>query len=335
MSLAIAGCTGGEAGTTPEGTGSGETVRLTLVSYAVTQRAYESIIPKFVEDWKAKTGQTVEFDQSYAGSGTQTRAIIDGLEADVAALAIAADTLKLQEAELIEPGWEQEVPTGNGIVHKSVAALINRPNKPLVDAWSELAQPGVQVITANPRTSGGARWNFLAIWGAIAENGGTEAEALEFTEKVFRNVPILPKDAREATDVFFKQGQGDVLINYENEVILANQQGENLPYAVPTDINISIDNPIAVVDANVDKHETREVAEAFVQFLFTPEAQQEFAKVGFRPTNAEVEREFANDFPKIDKLFTSNDFGGWAAIDEKFFNDGAIFEQIQTKIAQG
>lgn len=151
--------------------------------------------------------------------------------------------------------------------------------------------------------------------------------------QIYQNVPVLPKDARESTDVFFTRGQGDVLINYENEVILAAQKGEALPYVVP-DVNISIDNPIAVVDANVDKHGTREVAEAFVEFLFTPEAQEEFAKVGFRPADPSVAEKFADQFPKIDTLFTIADLGGWDAIDQKFFADGSIFDQIQSKVGQ-
>jgi sulfate transport system substrate-binding protein len=173
----------------------------------------------------------------------------------------------------------------------------------------------------------------MALWGAISETGGSDAAALDYTTQVFKGVPVLPKDAREATDVFFAQGQGDVLINYENEVILAGLQGQSLPYIVP-DVNISIDNPIAVVDANVDKHNTREVSEAFVEFLFTPEAQREFAKVGFRPVNETVVAEFADNFPVINQLFTVDDLGGWDAVQEKFFDDEAIFDQIQASIGQ-
>lgn len=309
-------------------------VELTLVSYAVTEAAYSQIIPKFVEKWKAETGQDVTFNQSYGGSGSQTRAVIDGLEADVVALALALDTKKIEQAGLIEPGWEKEAPN-DAIVHSSVAALITRDGNPKgVETWSDLTKEGVKIITANPKTSGGARWNFLAVYGAITETGGDEAAALTFTENVFKNVPVLPKDAREATDVFFKQGQGDVLINYENEAILANQRGEDLPFIVPTDVNISIDNPVAVVDANVDKHGTREVAEAFVQFLFTPEAQEEFAKVGFRPSDAAILEKYAEQYPKIDKLFTVADLGGWDEIQTKFFDDGAVFDQIQAKLGK-
>lgn len=321
---------------TPQQQGSAGTdqpIKLTLVSYAVTQKAYEQVIPKFVEQWKAKTGQTVEFDQSYGGSGSQTRAVIDGLEADIVALALAMDTKKIEQAGLIQPGWENELPN-ESIVYKSVAALVTRNPETKISKWSDLASGNVKVITANPKTSGGARWNFLVLWGAVTQAGGSEQQAQEFVEQVFRNVPVLPKDARESSDVFYKQGQGDILINYENEVILAKQQGDKQPYFVPTDYNISIDSPVAIVDANVDKHGTREVAEAFAQFLFTPEAQREFAKVGFRPIDSTVAQEFASQYPKIDKLFTVKDLGGWDKVQTEFFADGAIFDQVQVKIAQ-
>jgi sulfate transport system substrate-binding protein len=189
------------------------------------------------------------------------------------------------------------------------------------------------VITANPKTSGGARWNFLGLWGSVSQNA-EDAKALQYATDVFKNVPVLPKDARESTDVFFKQKQGDVLLNYENEVLLAKQKGEVLPFVIP-DPNISIDNPIAVVDTNVDKHGTREVAEAFVQFLYTPEAQREFAKVGFRPVDTSVAQEFASEYPKINNLSTVQDFGGWSQVQEKFFDDGAAFDKIQAQAGQG
>jgi len=312
---------------------TGEKVELTLVSYAVTQAAYEQIIPKFAEQWKAQTGQEVTFNQSYGGSGSQTRAVLDGLEADVVALALAGDTKKLEAGSLIEPGWENEAPN-NAIVHKSVAVLVTREGNPKnIQGWDDLARDDVQVVTANPKTSGGAKWNFLGAWGVKTQTGSDDAAALDFVSRIYQNVPVLPKDARESTDVFFTRGQGDVLINYENEVLLAAQKGEILPYIVP-DVNISIDNPVAVVDANVDKHGTREVAEAFVEFLFTPAAQVEFAKVGFRPVDPTVSEQFADQFPKVTTLFTIADLGGWDAIDQKFFADGAIFDQIQAKVGQ-
>jgi sulfate/thiosulfate transport system substrate-binding protein len=310
-----------------------EEVELTLVSYAVTQSAYEKIIPKFVEQWKAKTGQDVVIEQSYGGSGSQTRAVIDGLEADVVALALALDTKKIEEAGLIEPNWEEELPN-KSIVHKSVAAIVKRDDSVKVSKWSDLTNDGVEVITANPKTSGGARWNYLALWGSVTQAGGSEQAADAFTEKIFANVPVLPEDARESSDVFYQQGQGNVLINYENEVLLAKQKGEAVPYFIPTDYNISIDSPVAVVDANVDRRGTREVAQAFSEFLFTPEAQQEFAQVGFRPIDPQVNQEFTQQYPAIKKLFTIEDLGGWDKIQKEFFDDGAGFDKMMNKINQ-
>jgi sulfate/thiosulfate-binding protein len=322
--VAIAACTGGERS-------SENSLELTLVSYAVTRAAYENIIPKFTAEWKEKHGQDITFTQSYGGSGSQTRAVVDGLEADIVALALALDTQKIEEAGLIDPGWENEAPNG-AIVHKSVAALVTREGNPKqIETWQDLAKPDVATITANPKTSGGARWNFLALWGAATRTGGDETAAENFVTQVFKNVPILPRDARESSDVFFKQGQGDVLINYENEVILAAINGQKLPYVVP-DVNISIDNPIAVVDANVDRHGTREVAEAFVEYLFTPAAQREFAKVGFRPVDASVAEEFKEQYPEVKTLFTVEDLGGWDQVQTQFFDEGALFDKMLAEI---
>ncbi|GEM_PF-113456 len=304
---------------------------LTLVSFAVTKKAHDRIIPKFVEKWKRETGQTVKFNQSYGGSGSQACAVIDGLEADIVHLALSLDVDRIQKAGLIQPNWTKEAPNG-GIVSKSVGAIIVRSGNPKqIKGWADLAKDGIKVITGDPKTSGGARWNFLALWGSVTQTGGSEANARRFVTRFFRNVPVLPKDAREATDIFYKQGQGDALINYENEVILANLEGQKLPYTIPQ-TNISIENPIAIVDKNVDKHGTRKVAEAFVQYLYTPEAQREFAKVGFRPVNAAVSKEFSKNFPTIRKLFTVNDLGGWDTVQRKFFSDGALFDQIQVAL---
>lgn len=305
---------------------------ITFVSYAVTQSAYSKIIPKFIAEWKKKTGENVVFRQSYGGSGSQTQAIINGLDADVTALALAGDTKKLEKAGLIKPEWEKRAPN-DAIVTKSVITFVSRKKGIKLTKWSDLANDNVKVITANPKTSGGARWNFLGLWGSVALNGGTEAQARTFVEKIYNNIPVptLPKDAREASDVFYKRGRGNVLLNYENEAILAKKKGSKVPYYVPTDYNISIDNPVALVDKNVDKHGTRKVSEAFIQFLFTTEAQREFASVGFRPVNAQVEKEFAKEYPAVKKLVTVKDFGGWGNIQTKFFADKAIFDQIIAK----
>jgi sulfate/thiosulfate-binding protein len=303
---------------------------ITLVSYAVTKAAYEKIIPKFVAKWKKDKGQDVVIRESYGGSGTQTRAVIDGLQADVVALALALDTKKIEQAGLIKPGWEQKAPNGSIVTHSVVALETRAGNPKKIKTWADLTKPGIKIVTANPKTSGGARWNFLALWGAIAKNGGNDAKALEYVTRVFKNVAVLPKDSRESSDVFYKKGQGDVLLNYENEVILAAQQGKtDTSYEVPR-VNISIDAPVAVVDKNVDKHGTREVSEAFVKFLFTPEAQREFTKVGFRPVNSTVAKEVGSKFPKISNLYTVRDLGGWDGVQKKFFDDGAIFDKIQS-----
>jgi sulfate transport system substrate-binding protein len=339
LSVALAACSGGNGNNSATQTPGAspvsakkDNVEITLVSFAVTKAAHEAIISKFVDKWQQEHNQTVKVKQSYGGSGSQTRAVIDGLDADIVHLALAGDTQKIEKAGLIQPGWEKEVPN-NAIVSKSVAALVTRPGNPKgIKTWADLGKDGIKVITADPKTSGVARWNFLALWNSVIKTGGDEAKATEFVTKVYKNVPILAKDAREATDAFFKQGQGDALINYENEIVLAEQKGEKVTYIIP-DVNISIDNPIAVVDKNVDKHGNREVAEAFVKFLYTPEAQQEFAKVGFRPVNETVAqtKAVADKYPKVKNLGTVQDFGGWDAVQNKFFAEGAIFDQIHSK----
>ncbi len=342
LSVAIAACGGNGSSNadnpaaSPVAANNKQDVDVTLVSFAVTKAAHDAIIPKFVEKWKQEHNQNVTFKQTYGGSGSQTRAVIDGLEADIVHLALALDTTKIEKAGLIEPGWEKEVPN-NGIVSKSVAVLVTRPGNPKgIKTWADLARDDIKLITADPKTSGIARWNFLALWNSVIKTGGGEDKAQEFVTNVYRNVPILTKDAREATDAFVKQGQGDVLINYENEIILAQQKGEKVDYVVP-DVNISIDNPIAVVDKNVDKHGTREVAQAFVEYLFTPEAQQEFAKFGFRPLDEAVAqskelKQAADKFTKVNNLGTVQDYNGWDAVQKKFFEDGAMFDQIQAQI---
>ncbi|XGB43892.1 MAG: sulfate ABC transporter substrate-binding protein [Nodosilinea sp. LVE1205-7] len=305
------------------------TLELTLVTYAVTKAAFDKIIPQFVEQWKRQNnGQEVIINGSYGGSGSQTRAVIDGLEADIVALALAGDVSKIQEAGLIDPGWEKEYPNSS-IITNSVVALVTREGNPKgIRTWSDLAKPGIEVITANPKTSGGARWNFLGLWGSVTRTGGTEDQARALLQKVYGNTQVLPKDARESSDVFFTRGQGDVLLNYENEVILAAQQGQKGFFSVIPPVNIKIEGPVAVVDKNADKHGTRAVADAFIKFLFTAAAQREFAKVGFRPTDPNVAKDFASQFPTVSQLYTVAEFGGWTSVGLKFFSDGALFDRI-------
>jgi sulfate/thiosulfate transport system substrate-binding protein len=328
LSLAIAAC-----GSSPSAAGKGE-IELSLVGYAVPKAAHDAIIPKFVEQWKRDhSGQNITFRQSYGGSGTQTRAVIDGLEADVVHLALGADLDKLVKADLVKADWANRVPN-NGIVAETVAAIVTRPGNPKgLKTFADLTRDDVKWVTANPKTSGGARWNYYAVWNQGKKTGGDDAKAKELVAKAFKNVAVLTKDARESTDAFAKQGQGDALVNYENEVILAKQKGEKLDFVVP-EINISIDTPVAVVDKNVDKRGTREAAEAFVKFLFTPEAQQEFAKVGFRPLGDVAKTPpQAPAFLPVKQLAKISEYGGWKEA-QKAFDDGGTFDKIEAALGK-
>lgn len=334
-SLAIAACGGGSGNFATSGDraiAKPKDVSITLVSFAVTRAAYQGILPKFTEYWQKEHNQNVRFKTSYGGSGSQSRAVIDGLGADVVHLALALDTKRIEKEGFIKPGWEKEFPN-NSIVSQSVAALVTREGNPKgINTWSDLTKEEVRFVTADPKTSGVARWNFLTLWNAAIKSGQNEAQATEFVTKAYNNVPILSRDAREATDAFFKQNQGDALINYENEIILAQQKGINVSYVIP-DVNISIDNPIAIVDENVERHKNREVVTAFVNYLFTAPAQQEFAKVGFRPVDPTLAQsaEIKQKYPPVPNLGTVKDFGGWDKVQKKFFADGAMFDQIQAQ----
>ncbi|MEH1835154.1 MAG: sulfate ABC transporter substrate-binding protein [Nostoc sp.] len=331
LSIVMAACSPRNVNNTGNtGATSQSDVTLTFVSYSVTSAAYQQIIPKFIEQWKNEHNQNLTFNQSYDGSGSQTVAVIDGKEADVVHLSLALDINKLVQAGFIQPGWEKEAPN-DAIVTKSLDAIAIRQGNPKnIKTWADLARDGVNVVTPDPRTSGGARWNFLSLWGSVTKTGGNENQAIDFISKVYNNAPLLPKTARNASELFFKDGLGDVLLNYENEMILSVQNGEKISYVVP-DVNISIDNPVAVVDKNVDKHGTRSIAEAFIKFLYTPDSQREFTKLGFRPVDPTVTKEVEGKFPKIKTIFKAQDLGGWDEIQKKFFDEGAIFDKIRAK----
>lgn len=341
LSVVVAACSGSNTaptgssvpGASPAANQNPQSVELTLVAYAVPKAAHDAIIPKFAEKWKAEKGQTVTFRQSYGGSGSQTRAIIDGLEADVVHLAIGADVDKLVKAGFVNENWTQRVPN-NGIVGETVAAIITREGNPKnIRSFADLTKDGIKWVTADPKTSGGARWNYYALWNYAKKTGSDDAKALDFVTKAYKNVAVLAKDARESTDAFAKQGQGDALVNYENEVILAKQKGEKLDYVVP-DVNISIDTPATVIDKNVEKHGTREVAQAFVEYLFTPEAQREFAKVGFRPLgDLGKEKEISAQFPSVKELGRIDEYGGWQEA-QKTFEDDGTFDKIRAQLGR-
>ncbi|WNZ45047.1 sulfate ABC transporter substrate-binding protein [Leptolyngbya boryana CZ1] len=313
LSMTVAACSGGNAGSN---------VALTLVGYAVPKAAHDAIIPRFIEQWKKEKGQDVIFSYSYGASGSQTRAVIDGLDADITHLAVAADTERIVKEGLIRQDWAARVPN-QGIVARTVVAIVVRPGNPKnIQSFQDLTRDDVKWVTPDPKTSGGARWNFMALWNdALKRSNNDEAKAKILVAKEFKNVAVLARDAREATDAFAKQGQGDALINYENEVILAQQKGISLEYIVPA-VNISIDTPLAVVDKNVDRNKTRDAAEAYAKFLFTPAAQAEFVKLGFRPFSKD-----AGQFQPVKDLATIQDFGGWGKVQKKFFEDGGIFDQ--------
>ena len=307
-------------------------VKLNLVSFSVTKAAHDQIVPKFIEKWKKEHNQNVIFERSYGGSLAQTDDIIAGKqEADVVHLALPLDVVRIEEAGLINFGWEDRVPR-RGVVSHSVAAIVTREGNPKnIQTWADLANEDVNVIAANPQTSGIGVWEFLGLWGSVTQEGGEPQQALDFVGKIYKKIPTLTKDAREASDLFFQQGQGDALITYENEVILAGTNGPKTSYFVPP-LNISIDNPVAIVDKNVDKHGTREVAAAFVDFLYSDEAQQEFAKLGYRSVNPFIAQGGQVQFPPIKTLFNAQDLGGWHLIKEQFFANGAIFDQIKGKL---
>jgi len=325
----LGGCAQAPApGTGGQAVSKGGPQQLLLVSYAVTKAPYDRILPKFQADWKAKTGQELTIRASYGPSGVQTRAIIDGIEADVATLALAGDVQKLQEAQLVRPGWQQRLPH-QGIITESVVVFVPRKGNPKgVKAWSDLAKPGLSMITANPKTSGGARWNFLGLWGSVTQSGGSEAQAKAFVTSVYRKVDNLPKDSREAADLFLKRGQGDVLLTYENEAILASRAGLlESPFVVPSP-NIRIEGPVVVVDRNVDRRGTRKAAEALATYLSSPEAQKIFAQEGFRPVDASVWAQVKDRFAPVAKLYSAAAFGGWTTINATFFSKGGLWDQL-------
>jgi sulfate/thiosulfate transport system substrate-binding protein len=327
LSLSLVACGGSNSPSTGKdksGTAQKKDVEITLVGYAVPKAAHDLIIKKFIAKWQQEHNQKVTFKQTYGGSGSQTRAVIDGLPADVVHLALGGDVNKLAQAKLVAADWDKKLPN-NAIVARSVAAIITRQGNPKqIKSFADLARPDVKWVTANPKTSGGARWNFLALWNNAIKSGSNETKAIEFATAAFKNVVVQPKDAREAMDAFVKQGQGDALLNYENETIFAKARSQAFDYVVP-DPNVSIDTPVAIVDKNVEKHGNREVVEAFAKYLFAPESQAEFVKLGYRPAPNVADPRF----PKLKILGTIAEYGGWNNFQKKFFEDGGIYDQIQ------
>ena len=302
-SLILSGCGGGSSGEGGDGGGS-----LSLVAYSTPREAYEQITSTFAE---TDAGQGVSFETSFGGSGEQSRAVAGGLPADVVALSLEPDITRLVDAGLVDSNWNQD--EYRGMVTDSVVVLAVRPGNPKeIQGWDDLTREGVEVITPNPFTSGGARWNVMAAYGAQLEQGKSEDEGIEYLRQLFANVPVQDKSARESLQTF-AGGKGDVLIAYENEVITAQQAGEDLEYVIP-DQTILIENPVAVTSDS----QSPEQARAFVDFLRSPEAQRIFAENGYRPVVEEVLGEF--DFPTPPALFTIDELGGWQEVSRRFFN---------------
>jgi sulfate transport system substrate-binding protein len=334
LSLLLAACTGagnGDAASLDE-------VNLILGAYTTPREAYAEIIPLFQADWLERTGQQVTFEESYLGSGAQSRAVVDGFEADIVALSLEADVNRIQEAGLITHDWKAG--EQHGIVTTSVVAFAVRAGNPLnIEDWADLAQPGIEILTPNPQTSGGAMWNILGLYGA-AQRGqvqGVPADdptaATAFLIEVLRNVTVMDKSARDSI-TNFEQGVGDLAITYENEVLVGRQAGQDYELVIPAS-TILIENPVAIVDANVDEHGTREAAEAFVEFLFTPEAQEIFARHGLRVVDPGVAEATAAEYPPVDDLFTIQYFGGWAQATPDIFGEQGVFTHALLEVQEG
>lgn len=301
-----------------------EPVNLTFVSYAVAKPVYAKLIPAFKKQYKAQTGTDVSFKESYGPSGAQNRAIIGGLEADVLATNVQSYVDDLVKADLVKSDWATKFPNGGSPATSVIVAITRAGNPKNIKTWADIAAPGVEVVAINPKTSGNARWGVLAGYAAI-NSTGDKAAAEEYVRNLVRNTKTLVAGGREATDAFVKNGVGDVLLTFENEAKFAAKSGQNLPYVAP-ETNIRTDFPVAVIDKNVDKHGSRAAAEAFVKFLFSPEAQQLYADAGYRPFDADVAAK-TDGLAKITKLITVEEAGGWPEIQKALFADGALYDQ--------
>jgi len=299
------------------------------VSYDPTRELYVAVNAAFAKYWKAKSGRDVTFRQSHGGSGSQARAVIDGLEADVVTLALAYDIDAIAQAGLIDKAWQKRLPQNSSPYTSTIVFLVRKGNPRGIKDWGDLIRSGVQVITPNPKTSGGARWNYLAAWEyAKRRAGGNDAKAREYVTALFKNVPVLDSGARGATTTFVQRGIGDVLLAWENEAYLALAEEKDKVEIVTPSISILAEPPVAVVDKVVARKGTKAVAEAYLQFLYTPEGQEIAAKNHYRPRDQKIAAKYAGTFAKV-QLFTIDEaFGGWQAAQKAHFADGGTFDQI-------
>ena len=299
------------------------------VSYDPTRELYQDFNAAFVKYWKAKTGQTVEIKQSHGGSGGQARAVIDGLDADVVTLALAYDVDAVAQAGLTTTAWQKRLPQNSAPYTSTIVFLVRKGNPKGIKDWGDLAKPGIQIITPNPKTSGGARWNYLAAWGyALRQPGATEGKAKEFVSAIYSKVPVLDSGARGSTITFTRRQLGDVLLAWENEAYLALDESPGQLEIVVPSISILAEPPVTVVDKVVDRKKTRAIAEAYLQYLYSPEGQEIAAKRHYRPRDEKIAAKYGSSFGKL-KLFTIDEvFGGWQKAQKTHFADGGIFDQI-------
>ncbi|NMM91905.1 sulfate transporter subunit [Rhodococcus sp. SRB_17] len=308
-------------------------VTLLNVSYDPTRELYAEYNQAFARHWKAKTGQEVTVKQSHGGSGKQARSVIDGIEADVATLALAGDVDALvKNGALLPADWQKRLPHNSAPYTSTIVFLVKKGNPKGLKDWDDLAKPDVAVITPNPKTSGGARWNYLAAWEFAKRKYGSEAKAKEFVGKLYQNVPVLDTGARGATITFVQRGVGDVLLAWENEAFLALKEfGPEKFEIVAPSVSILAEPTVAVVDKVVDKRGTRKVAEEYLQYLYSDEGQEIAGKNFYRPTSEKAKAKFARQFPQLALFTIDQAFGGWAKADKAHFVDGASFDQIYTR----
>jgi sulfate/thiosulfate-binding protein len=308
-------------------------ISLLNVSYDPTRELYQDFNKAFAAHWKAKTGDQVIVRQSHGGSGKQGRSVIDGLDADVVTLALAYDVDELAaKGKLIPADWQKRLPHNSAPYTSTIVFLVRKGNPKGIRDWDDLAKPNVAVITPNPKTSGGARWNYLAAWGYALKKYGSEAKAQELVGKIYGNVPVLDTGARGSTTTFVERGIGDVLLAWENEALLALKEiGPDKFDIVAPSLSILAEPPVAVVDKVVDRKGTRAVAQAYLEYLYSPQGQDIAGKHYYRPVDEKAAAKYAKQFPKLDLFTVDHVFGGWAKAQKTHFADGGVFDQIYTK----